>query len=255
MKTQQGSCRVLSLTVGWGRLHRFKMRLINVESLQLEDFSTSSTTPEYAILSHTWGDEEVTFQDMSSSLRKFSRKKGYSKIQKTCEIAKTHGIRYTWVDTCCIDKSSSAELTESINSMFQWYQSATKCYAFLEDFEPGTNAEDSLGSCRWFTRGWTLQELLAPSEVEFYDQTWTFRGTRLDFINLISSRTKIPKEVLRWEIPAKRHSVAARMSWASSRQTTRVEDIAYCLLGIFDVNMPLIYVGFLEFSDLIHRPG
>jgi len=214
------------------------MRLINTRTLELHDFSLSGI-PQYAILSHTWGDGEVTFQDMA--LPKPSVKKGSAKIIRTCQLALAHGLGFAWVDTCCIDKSSSAELTESINSMFQWYADAAVCYVFLEDLPPNTPAEEGLASCRWFTRGWTLQELLAPKTVDFYDMAWNYKGSKLDYIQAISKRTGILSEILLGQWALASCSVAMKMSWAARRQTTRVEDIAYCLLGIFDVNMSLIY--------------
>jgi hypothetical protein len=214
------------------------VRLINTSTLELHDFYLSEI-PQYAILSHTWGDDEVTFQDISSPNR--SLKKDYAKITQTCRLALKHGLEFAWVDTCCIDKSSSAELTESINSMFQWYKNATVCYVSLGDLPRNTSAEDGLARCRWFTRGWTLQELLAPKTVEFYDMAWNYRGSKLDFVHTISNSVGIPIQVLLGHEVLADCSVAMRMSWAAHRQTTRVEDMAYCLLGIFDVNMPLIY--------------
>ncbi|KAI9855986.1 MAG: hypothetical protein M1813_009311 [Trichoglossum hirsutum] len=214
------------------------MRLINTSTLEFHEFYPSET-PRYAILSHVWGDGEVTFRDMSLPNR--SLKKGYVKVTQACRMALEHGLGFVWVDTCCIDKSSSAELTESINSMFQWYMNAAVCFAFLEDLLPTTPTEDGLGRCRWFTRGWTLQELLAPREVKLYDVNWNYRGSKLDFIDTISNSTGIPEHVLREHEALASCSIAMKMSWAARRQTTRVEDVGYCLLGIFDVNMPLIY--------------
>lgn len=215
------------------------MRLINTSSIELEEFHLSGV-PQYAILSHTWGDDEVTFQDMSSSSR-YSRK-GYHKIMQTCRLARENEIRYAWIDTCCIDKSSSAELTESINSMFQWYKKSTACYVLLTDLPPNVPAKNTLASCRWFSRGWTLQEMLAPKDTHFYDLNWTYRGSMLeDFSLVVSKITKVPLALLLKQRNLGDYSVAERMSWASQRRTTRIEDAAYCLLGIFDVNMPLVY--------------
>ena len=149
----------------------------------------------------------------------------------------------TAISPFTVNKSSSAELTESINSMFQYYRQAIICYAYLEDYPDGTLLKEGLSQCRWFSRGWTLQELLAPGIVEFYAQGWKFVGTKHDQAAAISRFTNIPESVLthaRRDIIAEQ-SVSARMSWASQRQTKRKEDMAYCLLGIFDVNMPLIY--------------
>jgi hypothetical protein len=219
------------------------MRLINVETKRLEEFL--GEIPHYAILSHTWGDDEVLFQDftqLGADARR--RKRGYAKILKTCELAQRSGLRYAWVDTCCIDKSSSAELSEAINSMFHWYRKSVVCYAWLSDLpadKPSKPRSDAIKDCRWFTRGWTLQELIAPRTVEFYDAAWNLRGTKAGLKYLLTDITNIPGNVL--ESPESLHtlSVARRMSWLSERKTTRTEDMAYCLLGIFDVNMPLLY--------------
>ncbi|KAH7083876.1 hypothetical protein FB567DRAFT_425731, partial [Paraphoma chrysanthemicola] len=143
-------------------------------------------------------------------------------------------------DWCCIDKSSSSELSESINSMFQWYQNAEVCYVYLADL--ATDSDVSRNSlCRWFTRGWTLQELVAPKVVKFYDYKWNAIGTKVGLAHVISSSTSIPSHLLLGRSALSDSSIATRMSWAAQRQTTRLEDLAYCLLGIFEVNMPLIY--------------
>ena len=142
------------------------------------------------------------------------------------------------VDTCCIDKSSSAELTESINSMYRWYQEAAICYAYLFDVQSGDMS--SLSRSAWLTRGWTLQELIAPARVEFYSSTWDNLRTKASLKKEISAVTGIDVEVLEGADPD-RFSVTKRMSWASKRTTTRVEDRAYSLLGLFGVNMPMLY--------------
>ncbi|KAJ2897296.1 HET-domain-containing protein [Zalerion maritima] len=247
------------------------MRLLNIDSLRLETFPSSHNIPPYAILSHTWGPDEVVFEDIIST--------GYErgtcrKIDGCCtEAGKWPRIRHVWVDTLCIDKSSSAELSEAINSMFEWYGRATVCFAYLGDVPSmktvGKNErlwDGKFRKARWFRRGWTLQELLAPKEVFFYDEYWEVLGCRgpgkvrrpvgieydgeppkssnggvqsLDWI--IEEVTGIDMLYLvgAWELG--RASVAQRMSWANGRETTRVEDLAYCLLGIFGINMPLLY--------------
>ncbi|KAE8452716.1 hypothetical protein EG329_013975 [Mollisiaceae sp. DMI_Dod_QoI] len=224
------------------------MWLVNCNTLKLEQFF-GSNIPSYAILSHTWEEEEVTFDELGQASTGYPSKEqsihvkerqGYSKIYETCLLAKEDGLDYAWIDTCCINKSSSAELTESINSMFQWYQNAARCFVFLSDLHEKTPTEKGLVACKWFTRGWTLQELIAPKEVFFYDQTWKYRGTRTKFSDTISSITNINGNALLGRSPMA-YSVATRMSWAAHRQTTRTEDLAYCLLGIFEVNMPMIY--------------
>jgi hypothetical protein len=143
------------------------MRLINAKTLRFQDFF-GGDMPPYAIPSHTWETDEVTFQDMASPY--LPPKSGYTKITETCRLALEMDIEHAWVDSCCIDKSSSAELTESINSMFQWYENAAVCYVYLADLHPGTEFRDGIDRCRWTNRGWTLQELIAPRNVYFYDR-------------------------------------------------------------------------------------
>lgn len=213
------------------------MWLINATTLRLEDFHLREVPP-YAILSHTWSNHEVTFQDVVNLTPIRLLKRGYLKIVQTCRLAKKRHLNYAWVDTCCIDKTSSAELTESINSMFSYYEQAAICFAHLADLPPSSK---NIASCRWFTRGWTLQELLAPEVVEFYDSAWEYLGSKTSFVDVISSTTNIPESALEEHCDLHDFSVAARMSWASGRQSTRIEDTAYCLLGIFGVSMPLIY--------------
>lgn len=231
------------------------MRLINAKTLRLEEF-LGSRVPQYAILSHTWEDEEVTFQEMvlaGGEDMPPPTKRGFEKIRETCRLALEMSFEYVWVDTCCIDKSSSAELTESINSMFEWYKNAAICFAYLSDLDTSEEFASGIKACRWLTRGWTLQELLAPETVQFYDKTWQWRSTKSKCRNELSEATGIPDEVLCMDYASVmgRYSVAQRMSWAARRQTTRTEDMAYCLLGIFQVNMPLIYgEGSMAFQRL-----
>lgn len=284
------------------------MRLINVVTLEMKDF-VDDEIPQYAILSHTWGDEEISFQewqtiaslpdllaarpsgqdDAYTTLQRnrvdtLRRRAGYKKILDFCRIVfhfNQHqgcGLRrldplpqdrrgrgqiqkmgWVWIDTCCIDKTSSSELSEAINSMFRWYGQAEMCLAYLSDVPDVTdpqlaNPAAAFKSSRWFTRGWTLQELLAPDRVLFLDAKWNViglkdgvweirRGTETvnhELPTLIQETTGIDEYYLRCpnlEVA----SVAARMAWASKRKTTRVEDQAYCLLGIFNIHMPLLY--------------
>ncbi len=331
------------------------MRLLNTESLRLELFLGSSV-PKYAILSHMWGEEEVLFDDIHDPNQPHPvGKAGFAKIEGSCKQAREDGFKYIWIDTCCIDKSSSAELSEAINSMFDWYHQSERCYAYLadvevsncegeedeedeEDGEDGVyseengngeggvdeekwsgvmvkgegredegkgNGDDNNETCgesrsngeatsdgrsddgedeqlgtvgfedsRWFSRGWTLQELIAPADVRFYDRNWSFLGVRQldssrnnrvgyrDLGPQITRRTRIPPQLLRWPTlgPERRSfwtidfnpraklesvldsfSVAQKMSWAASRMTTRPEDEAYSLMGLFGVNMPMLY--------------
>lgn len=263
------------------------MRLINLETLALESFTGYGKIPSYAILSHTWGPDEVTYADMATKPREeLEKRAGYQKILKfgqfvrdrdhskpagripRCEGDRRSGRKYNaspmrltayrppthiWVDTCCIDKSSSSELSEAINSMFAWYQQATFCVAFLEDydhpgaFDPGGEtpsklrlSKDALKHCRWFTRGWTLQELLAPGVLYFVDMNWVFLGAKPGLVDSVSAASDIDTAFLKdgaW----RKANIAKRLSWAAKRETTRPEDLAYCLLGVFGVNMPLLY--------------
>ena len=233
------------------------MRLVNTFSLKLEDV-WDENEKDYAILSHRWEDEEVTFRDMQD-LTVASTKKGFVKIRKSCEHAQNDGYKYVWVDTCCINKESSSELSEAINSMYRWYKASAVCYVFLSDVHMRTvkrDVEQQIISSVWFTRGWTLQELIAPLNVVFYDRHWEFLGTKQTLSSLLEVKTGIDEAILNGE-PLSRCSIAQRMSWASKRVTTRVEDTAYCLLGIFDVNMPLLYgereKAFLRLQEQIIR--
>jgi hypothetical protein len=233
------------------------MRLIDTRSYSLVEVNSPEDHP-YAILSHTWSEKgEVSFEDMKD-LDVAKTRTAWSKVERTCALAVSQRLDFAWIDTCCIDKSSSAELTEAINSMFGWYQKAQVCYTYLIDlpaFRPGSPSDDSgpesaeavahakakMRYSLWFTRGWTLQELIAPKNVEFYDRAWNKRGTKASLQIDISLITRIDVTVLDDIEELAAVPVARRMSWAAGRKTTRVEDIAYSLLGIFDVNIPLIY--------------
>ncbi|KAK4121509.1 HET-domain-containing protein [Parathielavia appendiculata] len=216
------------------------MRLIDTSTLEFSEF-LGPTTPRYAILSHTWGADEVSLQDMELGLPSLASKEGYRKVVDYCRLAAQQGYGWAWVDTCCIDKTNHAELAESINSMFRWYQEAAVCHVFLSDLGPQAALGTALPPCRWFTRGWTLQELIAPATVEFYDGNWVMRGTKASLITQLESITGILASVLAGSSRLANVSVGVRMSWAANRETTRPEDMAYSLLGIFDVNMPMIY--------------
>jgi len=231
------------------------MRLLNVETRRLESLlATTWKWPRYTILSHTWGEGEITFEDIKNETQSYIGMTGYAKLDGCCVKSEREGFNYTWIDTCCIDKSSSAELSEAINSMFQWYEKAQVCYAYLADVD-GFGSDDpeqassSFRKSRWFTRGWTLQELLAPREVVFLNKDWKEIGTRKSLSTIIQEITGITADALENPLcgsescphPCKGHSVAQKLSWAAKRNTTRQEDRAYSLMGLFDVNMPLLY--------------
>ncbi|CAN9256395.1 unnamed protein product [Alternaria alternata] len=218
-----------------------------------EDYVRSQDIPPYAILSHTWGEQEVIFDDLKSLDNTndvgLEKEAGWDKIRFCARQAERDGLDYFWVDTCCIDKTNSQELQEAINSMFCWYQNAEKCYVLLSDVE--NNSLEGNGSLRrrwkaafrksrWFNRGWTLQELLAPRSVEFFSKEGELLGDKQSLKDTISEITGIPSEALSGK-QVSEFTVAERFSWAEDRQTTRDEDGAYCLFGIFGIHLPLIY--------------
>jgi len=229
------------------------MRLINAAKYlstgiwELKTFPEDET-PEYCILSHRWGpgDSEVTYQELIDSdffwKRKTQYKSGYQKIQNACSTTRDYQKDWLWCDTCCIDKTSSAELSEAINSMYQWYQKSSLCIAYLSDISSDRVGE--FEKSEWFERAWTLQELIAPSKVVFFDKDWhpSF-GKKHDpsMLEAIARRTRIDQQALLGEKRLEKFSVAQRMSWAADRKATRTEDVAYSLIGIFDVNMPMLY--------------
>ncbi|KAL1846096.1 hypothetical protein Daus18300_014362 [Diaporthe australafricana] len=222
------------------------MWLIDVRTYKLHEFlGNSSTFPSYAILSHTWGDGEVSLQDFRDSLSRAKKKTGFQKIKYCCEQTAEDGFRWAWVDTCCINKTSSSELSEAINSMYNWYRNALACYVYLSDVHLPEKFHLAMKRQatppHWFTRGWTLQELIAPLSVRFYSNDWRFLGTKKETVTGLSNITGIDSKVLLHERSLNQILVAERMYWASSRKTTRDEDQAYCLMGLFDVNMPLLY--------------
>ncbi|KIM97110.1 hypothetical protein OIDMADRAFT_130237 [Oidiodendron maius Zn] len=230
------------------------MRLLRRNSdydFELVTFSVDDLTPPYAILSHTWTDgEEVTYDELVAGTAR-NKAGGYAKIRFCGERAAEDGFRYFWVDTCCINKSIRQELDTAINSMFRWYQRANRCYVYLSDVQIPAEVidvqsfritwEDAFRRSRWFTRGWTLQELLAPSTVEFFSKEGKRLGSKITLEREIHEITKIPVGALRGQKRLFEFSVPERMSWVKNRKTTFIEDKVYCVLGIFGVFLPLIY--------------
>lgn len=210
------------------------MRLINAKTHRLEEIRDVHVPP-YAILSHRWEDEEILTEDIHSGTA--SQKRGYAKLSACCEEAQRHNLDYVWIDTCSINRANSSEVTQSMNSMFKWYSKAAVCFAYLADVG---SENSSFEKSEWFNRGWTLQELIAPSNLRFYNSNWDFIGTKSDLESTISEITGIDPAVLAGASPES-CSVAQRMSWAAKRATTLVEDRAYSLIGMFDVNLPIIY--------------
>ncbi|KNG81941.1 hypothetical protein ANOM_008868 [Aspergillus nomiae NRRL 13137] len=217
------------------------MRLLSAKTLKLIDFPPDQI-PTYVILSHTWGVEEILLSDIEDPTA--TRKKGWHKVKSACAQVIKDGFQYVWIDTCCIDKTSSAELSEALNSMFLWYTNADLCYAYLSDVPRNCDPyqeRSEFEKSRWFTRGWTLQELLAPREIVFFSHEWEKIGTKRTLAATLSRITNIDEEVIEDPSQLDSVSIAKRMSWAAHRKTTRPEDAAYCLMGIFSVNMPMMY--------------
>ena len=224
------------------------MRLLNTKTLHFAEFHDNDI-PHYAILSHRWSGDEVSYSDFIACQQKDAA--GYVKIIEACDLAADYyDCDWIWIDTCCINKDSSTEVSEAINTMYQWYGKAELCLAYLHDVS--SKPEESTGptyeafllefrNSEWFTRGWTLQELLSPQEVVFVSNQWQPIGTRNGYATLVSDITNIDYHAILHQTSLEKWSIASRMSWASRRRTSRVEDEAYCLLGLFGINMPLLY--------------
>ncbi|KAI1174792.1 vegetative incompatibility protein HET-E-1 [Nemania sp. FL0916] len=259
------------------------MRLLHrdhvTETIHLTE-DLHSGIPPYAILSHRWGPDEVTLQELcdGTGLSKY----GYRKIRFCGEQAWRDGLSHFWVDTCCIDKKNAVELQTAIISMFRWYHNATRCYVYLDDvscptvqrtespeappkkkrkhiddMDSGFPAESLWHSAFrrsiWFARGWTLQELLAPTSVEFFSREHTLLGNKSTLERIICDITRIPVEALR-NCPLSEFSVSDRFTWMDDRETKLDEDKAYAMLGIFSIEMPLLYgEGYVKASRRLRR--
>ncbi|KAI5993011.1 hypothetical protein EDD15DRAFT_2576719, partial [Pisolithus albus] len=200
---------------------------------------------EYVTLSHRWGAGEPSLRDIEGrKIYNMPAMGGLGKLQGFCAVACEWGFSWAWSDTCCIDKHSSAEVQETIGSMFAWYRQSELTIVYLSDVPDTGSIENS----EWFRRGWTLQELLAPRTVLFYTRNW------LLYKNLTSANhkedpavleelervTRIEPRILSDFSPGI-DDARSRLQWASSRLTTRPEDIAYSLFGIFNVHLPVLY--------------
>ncbi|KAF7532351.1 hypothetical protein G7054_g8017 [Neopestalotiopsis clavispora] len=255
------------------------MRLLRTTGYQLVEANDIPTPfPQYSILSHTWisPKDEVTYQDLKHRTADIEndifKQKGWAKLQRYCDRAARDGWEWAWMDTCCIDKTNPADTQEAINAMFRWYQDAGVCYAYLDDVDidkvghpvladgdiddiagrenvanPRSSAHKTLRpfiiEAKWFTRGWTLQELLAPPYLIFVDQAWRRIGNRETWAVEIEEASRIEARHLTNFSPTNftSCSIAMRFSWASSRETTVEEDETYSLLGLFGISLPLIY--------------
>ena len=237
----------------------FIMRLLHTTELRFQEFFNRDI-PYYAVLSHRWEEDEVSFQEMQFLLLSPEdrarvltpallnaetkvRGKGYKKVLDFCKFAAFRCHTWVWIDTVCIDKASSAELSEAINSMWGYYRDSERCNAYLSDVLASANTlqEILFGSSEWFKRGWTLQELIAPKEVDFLDSEWNYIGNKSTHGPVIEEICGIPRSCLSGRQYMGSFTVAMRMSWARNRETSRREDVAYCLMGLFSVHMPLLY--------------
>ncbi|KAI0644847.1 heterokaryon incompatibility protein-domain-containing protein [Trametes meyenii] len=237
------------------------MWLLNTQTYRLQQFTLKEAKAErYAILSHCWNKHEITFADVKGCTLRARIRPGWDKVKNACAVARRLGrdrwenappYKWIWDDTCCIDKSSSAELSEAINSMFSWYRNATVCLIYLGDVPMGEdpwNRHSSFRKSRWFKRGWTLQELIASDRnAIFLSSEWTYIGDCYGLAPVIEEITGVDCAMLKtWHSDGRIEavygtSIAKRMSWAAGRETTRDEDRAYSLMGLFDVHMPIIY--------------
>ncbi|KAF4997486.1 hypothetical protein FGRMN_3850 [Fusarium graminum] len=233
------------------------MRLINVNTGELNEFSSTHRL-EYATLSHTWEQREITYQEWLGS--RLHAPNAAKKVLEACRVAKDSlKVQLLWADTCCINKSNRREVDQAVNSMFAWYRNSTVCLAYLSDIPTAnTNASKLLSSqlrrSRWFTRGWTLVELLAPRQLIFYAADWSVLGRREDsLVELISQVTGIDAAYLSGQKDPWQAPVSEKMSWLSNRKTRLVEDRAYCMFGLLDVEMHLDYGEGIKAMDRLQR--
>ena len=229
------------------------MWLLSTDRAELHYFARSlDADGGYAILSHTWDGNEQSLQQVRAIQERCRTNRTNPredpelspKIRECCILAEKHGYRWVWIDSCCIDKTSSSELSEAINSMYKWYKSSEVCYAYLKDVPGGCNVHakgSAFRKSRWHKRGWTLQELIAPDTVIFLSVDWRELGTRARLARLLQGITGIPFGILTGEDTPAECSASMRMFWASERKTTRIEDEAYCMMGLFGVSMPTNY--------------
>ncbi|OTB13577.1 hypothetical protein K445DRAFT_319796 [Daldinia sp. EC12] len=233
------------------------MWLLNTEKLTLGYFNEAQVKGlSYAVLSHTWGSDEILFHEIQGDRAPLQDRAGWKKLTSFCKTALIYGFRHAWMDTCCIDKRNSADVSEAINSMYTYYYDSDACFIYLEDVHKSADeATNSSGTAeatrdqllervrttRWIRRGWTLQEFIAPKRRYFFTSDWYKIEDGDDLLDILASSTRIDKNLLKDRDLLHNFCIAERMNWASGRETTRVEDVAYCLMGIFKVNMPVLY--------------
>ncbi|KAL6161718.1 hypothetical protein ACJQWK_08470 [Exserohilum turcicum] len=225
------------------------MRLLHFDTLGkliLTDFR-GKLIPPYTILSHRWGDSEILIEDVLNRNYK-EKEEGHRKLRFCAEQAAQDGLQYFWIDTCCIDRWDNNERSKAINSMFEWYRKAARCYVFLSDVSVASTTEvpqrssweASFRASDWFKRGWTLQELIAPVSVDFFSREGLRIGDKASLDQLLHDITDVPLAVLH-NCPLEQFSTSERIRWAEKRTTSEEEDIVYCLLGLVGISMPITY--------------
>ncbi|KAM0297353.1 hypothetical protein HYE67_003075 [Fusarium culmorum] len=243
------------------------MRCMNTTTFELHTSTQIDFKQQgYGILSHRWGSNEILFSQISQFAHELRQTRNrhvlpqLDKILGACITARQQGLQWMWIDNCCINKSDNSELSESINSMFKWYSDAVVCLTYLSDVRyaggsPVFQSYETGETSKWFSRGWTLQELLAPSNLLFYDTDWKYLGSKIDLAKPIEDVTGIAAQYLTKENDFRTACIAAKMSWAARREATKEEDMAYCLFGIFNLHLPVQYgegkAAFIRLQDAL----
>ena len=241
------------------------IRLLNVKNFQFREYDEGNL-PAYAILSHVWYNEEKKIELVYDSFESLPRNangvpqcpkdqnyaKSHDKIMKTCQETRKLGegsgkrVDFVWIDSICIDKRNAGERDRAIRSMWRFYGDAACCIVWLQDVEWSKNnkprVDQAFENARWFSRGWTLQELIAPKIVYFFNRSWDLLGTKWSLAAEITSRTRIERKFLKPE-KARSATIAQRLSWAAGRNTTEPEDRVYSLFGLFNVDIEVKYGG------------
>lgn len=227
-----------------------RMRLISTDPhLRVGHFNLPSEVGVgYAILSHVWrpsGEQPYAeVHRLAHEGTKVSDPRLSTKVRECHRLARANGLRWFWVDAPCIDQTNSAELSEAISSMYEWYAQASICFVHPPDVPPDDIIRAPGSAFRrsiYFRRAWTLQELIAPRRVLFLSADWTVLGDKQELADLLEDITGINQDVLTFHRPLSEVSVAVRLSWASHRDASRLEDKVYCLMGLFDIHMTACY--------------
>lgn len=222
------------------------LRLIGARDLLPIRFSADKAPP-YAFISHCWlhPDEEPTLRDLVDNVA--YRKAGFTKLQRAADVALRRGLEYFWIDTCCVDGRIIHEVRQAIKTVALWLTKADICFVYLSDVKAVeqrsslNSNHESLRKSKWFTRSWTLVELLVPQRVEFFSDNWTALGDKSTLEKVITEVTLIPARALQGTIPLKNFPVELIRSWTDHRESHRPEDEAYCLLSLLEIDMTIHY--------------